>query len=169
MWTGKSRAAGLAILVALAGLVLGACGSGGGDTTKPQPPPVSAATAGHLAKLSERVASDLDAGDTCHAAHAADDLRAAVQESDLPANLRPGVEAVAGNLVDQVNCPPPPPPPAPPPEKKPEKPKDEHNGDQHNGDQHNGDQHQGGDNGPKTPGHGGKVPPGKAKLKGEPG
>jgi hypothetical protein len=171
MWTGKSRAAGLAILVALAGLVLGACGSGGGDTTKPQPPPVSAATAGHLAKLSERVASDLDAGDTCHAAHAADDLRAAVQESDLPANLRPGVEAVAGNLVDQVNCPPPPPPPppAPPPQKKPEKPKDEHNGDQHNGDQHNGDQHQGGDNGPKTPGHGGKVPPGKAKLKGEPG
>ena len=161
MWTGKSRPAGLAILVALAALVLGACGSGGGDTTKPQSPPVSAATAGHLAKLSERVASDLDAGDTCHAAHAADDLRAAVQESDLPANLRPSVDEVAGNLVDQVNCPP---PPAPPPEKKPEKPKD-----QHHGDQHNGDQHQGGDNGPKPPGHGGKLPPGKAKLKGEPG
>jgi len=162
MWTGKSRPAGLAILVALAALVLGACGSGGGDTTKPQPPPVSAATAGHLAKLSERVASDLDAGDTCHAAHAADDLRAAVQESDLPANLRPSVDEVAGNLVDQVNCPPP--PPAPPPEKKPEKPKDEDHGDQHHG-----DQHQGGDNGPKPPGHGGKLPPGKAKLKGEPG
>jgi len=162
MWTGKSRPAGLAILVALAALVLGACGSGGGDTTKPQPPPVSAATAGHLAKLSERVASDLDAGDTCHAAHAADDLRAAVQESDLPANLRPSVDEVAGNLVDQVNCPPP--PPAPPPEKKPEKPKDEDHGDQHHGDQHHG-----GDNGPKPPGHGGKLPPGKAKLKGEPG
>lgn len=164
MWTGKSRPAGLAILVALAALVLGACGSGGGDSTKPQPPPVSAATAGHLAKLSERVASDLDAGDTCQAAHAADELKAAVQESDLPANLRPGVDAVAGNLVDQVNCPPPP-PPAPPPEKtKPEKPKDEHHGDQHNG-----DEHKGGDNGPKPPGHGGKLPPGKAKLKGEPG
>jgi hypothetical protein len=161
MWTGKSRPAGLAILVALAALVLGACGSGGGDTPKPQPPPVSAATAGHLAKLSERVASDLDAGDTCHAARAADDLRAAVQESDLPANLRPSVDEVAGNLVDQVNCPP---PPAPPPEKKPEKPKDEDHGDQHHG-----DQHQGGDNGPKPPGHGGKLPPGKAKLKGEPG
>ncbi|MGC1814917.1 MAG: hypothetical protein WA696_12330 [Solirubrobacterales bacterium] len=161
MWTGKSRPAGLAILVALAALVLGACGSGGGDTTKPQSPPVSAATAGHLAKLSERVASDLDAGDTCHAAHAADDLRAAVQESDLPASLRPSVDEVAGNLVDQVNCPP---PPAPPPEKKPEKPKDEDHGDQHNG-----DQHQGGDNGPKPPGDGGKLPPGKAKLKGEPG
>ena len=134
MWTGKSRPAGLAILVALAALVLGACGSGGGDTTKPQPPPVSAATAGHLAKLSERVASDLDAGDTCQAAHAADELKAAVQESDLPANLRPGVDAVAGNLVDQVNCPPPPPPPPPPEKTKPEKPKDEHHGDQHHGD-----------------------------------
>ena len=164
MWTGKSRPAGLAILVALAALVLGACGSGGGDTTKPQPPPVSAATAGHLAKLSERVASDLDAGDTCQAAHAADELKAAVQKSDLPANLRPGVDAVAGNLVDQVNCPPPPPPPPPPEKTKPEKPKDEHHGDQHNG-----DEHKGGDNGPKPPGHGGKLPPGKAKLKGEPG
>ena len=159
----------MAILVALAALVLGACGSGGGDTTKPQPPPVSAATAGHLAKLSERVASDLDAGDTCHAAHAADDLRAAVQESDLPANLRPGVDEVAGNLVDQVNCPPPPPPAPPPEKKKPEKPKDEDHCDQHHGDQHHGNQHQGGDNGPKPPGHGGKLPPGKAKLKGEPG
>jgi hypothetical protein len=167
MWMGKSKPTGLAILVTLGALVLGACGSGRGDTTRPQPPPVSAATAGHLAKLSERVASDLDAGDTCHAAHAADDLRAAVQESDLPANLRPGVDAVAGNLVDQVNCPP---PPAPPPEKKkPEKPKDKHHGDQQNGDQHNGGEHQGGDNGPKPPGHGGKLPPGQAKLKGEPG
>jgi hypothetical protein len=156
MWTGKSKPTGLAILVALAALVLGACGSGGGVTTKPQPPPVSAATAGQLAKLSERVASDLDAGDTCHAAHAADDLKAAVQESDLPANLRPGVDAVAGNLVDQVNCPP---PPALPPEKKPEKPTDEHHGGEHHG----------GDNGPKPPGHGSKLPPGQAKLEGEPG
>ena len=167
MWTGKSRAAGLAILVALAALVLGACGSGGGDTTKPQPPPVSAATAGHLAKLSERVASDLDAGDTCHAAHAADELKAAVQESDLPANLRPGVDEVAGNLVDQVNCPP---PPRRRRRRRRRSPRSRRtHGDQHHGDQHNGDQHQGGDNGPKPPGHGGKVPPGKAKLKGEPG
>ena len=58
--------------------------------------------------------SDLDAGDTCNAAHAADDLKAAVEDSDLPANLRPGVDAVAGDLVDQVNCPPPPPPPPSP-------------------------------------------------------
>jgi hypothetical protein len=167
MWTGKSKPAGLAILVALATLVLGACGSGGEVTTKPQRPPVSAATAGHLAKLSERVASDLDAGDTCDAAHAADDLKAAVQESDLPANLRPGVDAVAGDLVDQVNCPP---PPAPPPQKKkPEKPTDEHHGDQQDGGEHHGGEHHGGDSGPKPPGHGGKLPPGQAKLGGEPG
>jgi hypothetical protein len=155
----------LVILLAPAALVLGACGSGDGDTTKPQPPPVSAATAAHLAKLSDRVASDLDAGDTCDAAHAADDLKAAIQESDLPANLRPGVDAVAGDLVDQVNCPPPPPPP-PPPEKKPEKPEPKHHGEQ----QQNGDENQGGkhgDNGDHGPG--GKVPPGQAKIKGEPG
>jgi hypothetical protein len=158
----------LAIPLAVAALVLSACGSGGTDTTKPEPPPVAAATAGHLAKLSDRVASDLDAGDTCDAAHAADDLKAAVEESDLPANLRPGVDAVAGDLVDQVNCPPPPPPP--PAEKKPEKPHREHQG----GDHQEGN-HQGGEQKPKPkpkpkpPGHGGKVPPGKAKLEGEPG
>ncbi len=74
--------------------------------------------------------------------------------SDLPANLRPGVDEVAVGLVDQVNCPP---PPAPPEEKKkPDDHKDHHEGDQ-----------QGGHHGPTPPGHGGKVPPGQAKLKGE--
>ncbi len=153
----------LAIPLAAGAFVLSACGSGGTDTTKPEPPPVSAVTADRLAKLSDRVASDLDGGDTCHAAHAADDLKTAVQESDLPANLRPGVDAVAGDLVDQVNCPP---PPAPPPEekKKPEKSHSDHQGGQDHGGEHQGDNHK-----PKPPGHGGKVPPGKAKLKGEPG
>ena len=158
MRTGNSKAAGLATVFALAALGLSACGSGGNETTKPPPPPVSAATANHLAKLSNRVASDLDAGETCSAAIAADELKAAVEESDLPANLRPGVDAVAVDLVNQVNCPPPPPPPEP---KKPKKPKDE----QKNGDQNQGDEHHGGDHGPKPPGHGGE-PPGQAKLKG---
>jgi hypothetical protein len=157
MWTGKLKAAGLAISLALAALALGACGSdGGGGTTVAQPPRVPAETAGHLAKLSDRVASDLDAGDTCHAAHAADDLRAAVQEADLPSSMQPSVDEAAGRLVDQVNCPPPPAPP-PAPEKK--KKKDNH-----------GAEHQGGDSGFIPPGHvkhGGLVPPGKAKLKGE--
>jgi hypothetical protein len=158
MWTGILKAVGLATLLASAGLALGACGSSGssGETTV-QKPPVSAATADRLAKLSERVATDLDAGDTCHAAHAADDLRAAVQESDLPDTLRPGVDAVAGNLVDQVNCPPPPPPP------EPEKKKTGEHKDNHGRDRHGGDHH------PESPGHGGKLPPGQAKLKGEAG
>ncbi len=131
MSMGNLKAAGLTVL-ALATLGLSACGSGGGGTTVAAPPPIAAATAGHLAKLSDRVASDLGSGDTCHAAHAADDLRAAVEEADIPRSMRPGVDAVAGRLVDEVNCPPPPPPPPPEPKKKP---KDEHL-DEHHGDQH---------------------------------
>lgn len=144
-------------MLALAALSLGACGSSGDGTTVAQPPPISPETAGHLSKLSDRVASDLDAGDTCHAAHAADDLRAAVEDADLPASMSADVDAVAGRLVDEVNCPPPPPPP------EPKKKKDEgHDG-------HGGDHH-GDENGFIPPGqakHGGLGPPGKAKLKGE--
>lgn len=157
MSMGNSRAAGLATALALAALGLSACGSGGGEKTVVQPPPIPPATAGHLAKLSDRVASDLDSGDTCHAAHAADELRAAVEGADIPQSMRPDVAAVAARLVDEVNCPPPPPPPPPPEPKK--KPKDEH------GDGHHGDQHF------VPPGHskhGGFGPPGQAKLNGEP-
>jgi hypothetical protein len=153
---GKLRAAGLAISLALAALALGACGSGDGDSsTVVQPPPIAPDTAGHLAKLSDRVATDLDSGDTCHAAHAADDLRAAVQDADLPSTMRSDVDEVTGRLVDEVNCPP---PPAPEPKKKPKK-HDEHGKDHH------------GDNGFVPPGHakhGGVEPPGHVKLGGEP-
>ena len=169
MWMGIRKVAGMAMLVGLSALVLTACGSGDDTTTTTTVRPVvSPATADHLAKLSDRIASDLDAGDTCHAAHAADDLHAAVEDSDLPANLRPGVDAVAGDLVNQVNCPPPPPPPEP--EKKPKEPKpDKHN----HGDEHGqGGAHGNGENGGHSDhgghsGHGGFVPPGQAKLKGE--
>jgi hypothetical protein len=156
------------MLLALATLCLAACGSGSDTTTPPDRPVVSAATADRLAKLSDRIASDLEAGNTCHAAHAADDLRSAVEESDLPAALRPGVDAAAGRLVDQVNCPPPPPPPAPPPKEEKKPKKDEHGNQDHG----NGD-HQGhGGNEKSNPGHsahGGLGPPGQAKLKGESG
>jgi hypothetical protein len=151
----------LTILLVLAAVGLGACGSGSDTTTTRDRPAVSAATADRLAKLSDRIASDLDGGDICHAAHAADDLRSAVEESDLPATLRPGVDAAAGQLVDQVNCPPPPPPPTPPQEEKKPK-KDEHGNQDHQG--HGGDEK-------SNPGHsksgGFKIPPGQAKLKGE--
>ncbi len=155
MRTGNLKTAGAAVLLALAAIGLSACGSGGSGSTVARQPAVSAATADRLAKLSDRIATDLDSGDTCHAAHAADDLRSAVEGSDLPANLRPGVDEVAAGLVDQVNCPPP--PPAPEEKKKPHEHKDQHGGDHH-----------GGDHGPAPPGHGGKLPPGQAKLKGEP-
>jgi hypothetical protein len=157
MSMGNPRAAGLAISLALAALGLGACGSGGGAATVAKSPSISAETAGQLAKLSDRVASDLDAGETCDAAHAADDLRSAVEAADMPASMRPAVDAVTGRLVDEVNCPPPPPPPQPEKKKRP-KP------DQHAGD-HPGDQQF------VPPGHakhGGIGPPGHAKLKGEP-
>jgi hypothetical protein len=158
MFTGKLRAAGLATSLALAALVLGACGSGGEGSTVVQPPPIAPDTAGHLAKLSDRVASDLDSGDTCHAAHAADDLRAAVEDADMPSTMRSSVDAAAGRLVDEVNCPPPPPPPEPKKKKKEEK-HGEH------GDDHHDEQ---GFNPPGHAKHGGLVPPGHAKLGGEP-
>jgi hypothetical protein len=144
-----------AIALALAAVGLLGCGSGqsGPLTTTTA---LSHATANHLAKLSDEVASDLDAGETCTAAHAADDLASAVQDAQLPDSIRSGVSAAAGRLVDQVNCPAPPPAPPekpPKPEKKPPKPQDH------------------GDSGHVPPGHakhGGLGPPGHAKLGGEP-
>jgi hypothetical protein len=158
MWMGNLRAVWATLVLGLLAVALSSCGSGSGgdDTTAPAPPPVSAATAGHLAKLSNRVASDLDAGDTCDAAYAADLLHQAVESSDLPARLRPNVTAVATDLVNEVNCPPP--PPAPKPDK--EKPKPEH-GNGHGDDE--GHQPSGHSD------HGGFVPPGHAKLNGEHG
>jgi hypothetical protein len=149
MWMGNLKICGATITVALAALALSACGSGDAGPAAVQPA-LSPATASELAKLSDRIASDLDAGDTCHAAHAADDLKAAVEQADLPDSMRGAVDETAGRLVDEVNCPPPPPPPEP---KK--KPKDEHKGDKKD---HHGDEN-------KPPGHGG-VPPGQAKLGG---
>jgi hypothetical protein len=153
MATGKLRAAGLAISLALAALALVACGSGSDATSVARPPSIPSDAAGHLAKLSDRVASDLDSGDTCHAAHAADDLQAAVEDADIPQSMRPDVEAAAGHLVDEVNCP----PPAPPPPEPKKKPPDEH--------ADHGDQHF------VPPGHakhGGPAPPGHQKIGGEP-
>jgi hypothetical protein len=167
MWTGKLRAVGVAIALALVALVLVSCGSDGdGNPAVAKAPAIHADTAAHLAKLSDRVASELDAGNTCDAAYAADQLQSAVDEANLPATMRPGVDEVASRLVDDVNCPPP--PPAPEPEKDKPKKDEEHGNDQ--GDEH-GNGH--GDEGKAIPpGHmkqGGIGPAGKEKLKGEAG
>jgi hypothetical protein len=161
------RKAGLMTLLGAMAVVLASCGSGTETTTTTDRPVVARSTADHLVKLSDRIASDLDAGDTCNAAHAADDLQAAVEDSDLPANLRPGVDAVALDLVNKVNCPaPPPPPPAPEPEKKakpePKPNKDDEKGHGPGGDHGNAEK-------PGHPKQGGFVPPGDTKLKGEEG
>ncbi len=158
------------MLPALLAIGLAACGSSGEEktTTTTARPAVSRETADHLAKLSDRIASDLDAGDLCHAAHTADDLSFAVEDSDLPADLRPGVETVATDLVNQVNCPPPPAPLTPEPKKKPDEP-DEQGKDHGHGDgKQDGNGHGNGqDEKPKPPEHGVHLPPGQAKLKGE--
>jgi hypothetical protein len=164
------KAAVTAIGLALAA-VMAACGGSGEDTTTtPPPPPVSAATADNLAKLSDRIATNLDAGLTCDAAYAADELKAAVEEADLSARLRPGVEEVATNLVNEVNCPPPPPPPPEPEEEEKKKDEEKKKGEQQqdgeqqkqkDGEQQSGDQK-------KQPEHGG-VPPAQAILEGEGG
>jgi hypothetical protein len=166
------KVAGPALLLAAAALALSACGSGSETTTTTERPAVSAATADRLAELSDRIATQLDDGDLCHAAHTADDLQSAVDDSDLPANIRPGVDQVTGELVDEVNCPAPPPPPEPEPKpKKPEDSKDEQRATgpaEGHGNGHEGGHGNGHGNGekPEPPGSGGLVPPGQAKQKG---
>jgi hypothetical protein len=92
-------------------LGVGACGSGDDSESAEPPPPISVATAKQLASLSEEIATDLDAGDTCTAAARADDLADAIDGAKIDPTLRPQVEEVATDLVNQVNCPPPPPEP----------------------------------------------------------
>jgi hypothetical protein len=140
-----------AAIAATAALALAGCGSDGGpDTVVRTSPPVERTTANHLASMSEKIADDLDAGETCSAAIAADELASAVDDADLPSYLRSSVEETATRLVNEVNCPPP-----PPPEPK-KKPKDEHKGE--------GDQGKGGNYGGAEIN---QLPPGQAKKKGE--
>jgi hypothetical protein len=152
----------LTISLVLAALALSACGSGRDTTTAATTtrPAVSRETADHLAKLSDRVASDLDSGETCSAAYAADTLKSAVESSDLPSTIRPDVGRVVEELVNQVNCPPPPPPPEPEPKKKP---KEQDNPGPGNSDHAPGHNKGHGPDHPK-PGHsdhGGVTPPGQ--------
>ena len=101
------KAAAPAIGLAIAALGLAACGSED-EPERVERPPLSAATANRLASLSEEIAAHLDDGDVCTAAGRADELADAIESARIDDRIRPGVEAAATRLVDQVNCPPPP-------------------------------------------------------------
>ena len=141
-----------AVILLTAGLALPGCGS-----DDPQPaetaPKLSAATANRLAGQSERIADQLDSGDICGAAHSADELDGAIAEAGVPAEIRSELEVAAEQLVNSVNCPPP-----PEPEPKKEKPKKNGEEGEDQGDQGSGEGDE--DSGDGPPGQGGDLPPG---------
>jgi hypothetical protein len=168
MLKGTRKAAVPLLALALAGFGAAGCGSGSDEKTPTaKPPAISAATASQLASLSEQVATDLDSGDTCDAAQAADELQNAVDASDLSAELRPGVEEVASRLVNEVNCPPPPAPTTTDEDLRKQredalKELRDQLKQQQEDQKHQGDEHQ-------PPGHGGVEPPGHTKHSGDEG
>ncbi|MGH2983080.1 MAG: hypothetical protein ACRDK5_02310 [Solirubrobacterales bacterium] len=143
----KAMGVGAAIALA-ASFSLAACGSDENPSPTETAVSLRAATAERLAERSEEIADQLDSGDTCGAAHSADDLDAAVADADIPAELRPEIEAASEELVNSVNCPPPPEP------KEKKKGKGKEKGEDH-----------GDDEGPGfgPPGHEGDLPPGQEK------
>jgi hypothetical protein len=98
-------------LHALAVLLL-AGGCGGDGESAPPRPSIEAATAERLAATSESIAELLDQGDVCTAAGRADELRAQVTEAinagAVPARFQEELSSKANELVNTVNCPPPP-------------------------------------------------------------
>jgi hypothetical protein len=100
---GKLKALGLAIPLVTVVAALGGCGSDGEETAAAAGG-IPSGTADRLAEMSDEIAAALEAGDVCGAAQKADDLQAAVSEAEIPAELRPEVEAGAAQLVNVVNC-----------------------------------------------------------------
>ena len=139
----------VAVIALAAGWGLAACGGSEDPAPTKTAAALPAATADRLAGRSERIADQLDSGDICGAAQAADDLDGAVAEADLPAELRSELEAATEQLVNSVNCPPPPEP------KKEEQDK----GKQEEGDDHGQDE----DSSSGPPVQEGDLPPGQEK------
>jgi hypothetical protein len=102
-------------LAACSALVLAVGGCGGEDATRDDAPRIDAAAATQLANRSEEIASLIDAGDVCTAAHRADELLAAaeaeVENGTVPSPLAAELTSKAEALRNEVNCPAPPPPP----------------------------------------------------------
>ena len=106
----RTRRPSVQALVVL--LVVAGCGGGGGESAPPPPPRIEQATAELLAATSESIAELLDQGDVCTAAGRADELRAQVTEAinagAVPARFQEDLSSKANELVNEVNCPPPP-------------------------------------------------------------
>jgi hypothetical protein len=159
---GKLKALGLVIPLVAAVTAFGGCGSDGEDTAAAGGG-LPSGTADELAGMSDEIAAALEEGDVCGAAARADDLRAAVSEAEIPAELRPEVEAGADQLVNVVNC---------------ESEQDTTTTEEDEGDEEKQDEEHGegegssgsGGEGPDSSGPPGQeedsVPPGQAKIKG---
>jgi hypothetical protein len=102
--------------ILLFAVALAASGCGGGersaDTTAPPRPTLPRNVAEDLAARSDAVADALDAGDVCTAAVRADELRGAtitaINNGQVPQEFQEDLQARANELVNTVNCPPPP-------------------------------------------------------------
>ncbi len=101
----RPRAGTLAVLclaIALAG-----CGGGSTSPTTAQAE-LPRAVADDLASKSEAIAEALDAGDTCKAAQAADELKNAVEAAlaggQVPSAFQGELERNAADLQNEVNC-----------------------------------------------------------------
>jgi hypothetical protein len=152
MGIASRKAMGVATVALAAALSLSACGSD--ETPSPTTTAASlpAEASERLAKRSEEVAEKLESGDTCGAAHKADELDAAVAEAEIPAELRSEIQDATQQLVNSVNCPPPREPEED--EKKKKKEEKEDGRDESSHDE---------DSTPGPPGHGGDLPPGQEK------
>jgi hypothetical protein len=99
----------------LAGVALAAgCGSNGSDESQLLPRDLG----NELAQQSDNVQNELAAGKSCDAQRRARELQAAVERSidRVPPELQGELLRRAADLVDSIDCvPPPAPPPAPPP------------------------------------------------------
>jgi hypothetical protein len=104
-------------LTGCSALVLALAGCGGDDSGSDtaSAPRIEPAAASELATMSEDVARLVDEGNTCDAAHRADELyneaNAEVESGTVPPELAPHLLENAEALRNEVNCETPPPPP----------------------------------------------------------
>jgi hypothetical protein len=106
-------------LTACSVVVLAGCGGGSDNsftttqqrTTTTSAPTIQRAVADQLAGRSDEIARQLDAGDTCGAAHTADRLRneltAAINAGSIPALYLEDLSSSVNELQAQLQCSPP--------------------------------------------------------------